>query len=510
MEKNTLYLDCNSGISGDMTVAALLDLGASEEELRKVLAAIPTKGFSIEISRVKKAGLDVCDFDVVLDEAHENHDHDMEYLYGHLHEESHDHHEDHEHNHHEDHDHDHHEDHDHEHNHHGDHDHDHHEDHGHDHHHDHHHEHRGMKEITEIINATQMREGARKIAIRIFRILAEAESKAHGVPVEEVHFHEVGAIDSIVDIVAVAVCLDNLNVTKCVVPFICEGSGTVRCQHGILPIPVPAVTHIAAAWHLPVQITQTKGELITPTGAAIVAAIMTDTRLPECFTISRLGMGGGKRTYDRPSILRAMLIESGENQSVTEESRSVTEPRNLTEESNTAAEESQSTAKESQSTAKESQSTSDFIWKLESNIDDCSGENMGYVMEKLLEAGARDAYFVPVFMKKNRPAYELNVICKDEDRKKLEYIIFEETTTIGIRRQRMERTIMKRRVETIETSLGKVQIKICELDGEGGEKIVKLSPEYESVAAVCRASQEAFQVVYDQIKKEGYTWLKKH
>ena len=168
-----LYLECGTGISGDMTVAALLDLGADQEKLRKVLEGIPGRGFRTEISRVKKAGIDCCDFNVILDEEHDGHDHDMEYLYGHTGEES------------------------------GLHDHDH--DHGHGHHH-----HTGMKEIREIIGKLEMTDSARALALRIFEILAGAESEAHGVPVEEVHFHEVGALDSIVDIVAAAVCFDDL------------------------------------------------------------------------------------------------------------------------------------------------------------------------------------------------------------------------------------------------------------------------------------------------------------
>ena len=182
--KKTMYLECQSGISGDMTVAALLDLGADEEVLKKALSSLPVSGFQIQISRVKKAGLDVCDFDVLLDKVHENHDHDMEYLHGHSHEHSHNH-----------------------------------SAHAH-----HHHVHRGMKEIMDILNAAALTDRARATAVRIFTILGEAEAKAHGTTLEEVHFHEVGAVDSIVDIVSVAVCLDNLGIEEVIVPEICEGS----------------------------------------------------------------------------------------------------------------------------------------------------------------------------------------------------------------------------------------------------------------------------------------------
>lgn len=270
-----LYLECYSGISGDMTVAALLDLGADEAVLRQVLDSLPVQGFRIEINRVMKSGIDACDFNVIL-EGNDNHDHDMEYLYGHLH--------------------------------HGEHT----DSHTHEHQHTHSHAHRGMREIREIIEKGDMTEGARRLALSIFSILAEAESKAHHVPVEEVHFHEVGAVDSIVDIVAVAVCLDNLNIKNVIVPELWEGKGTVRCQHGILPVPVPAVINIMQAYGLPVQITDITGELVTPTGAAIVAAIQTSGSLPLKFIIKKTGLGAGKREYECPGILRAMLIEEKE------------------------------------------------------------------------------------------------------------------------------------------------------------------------------------------------------
>ena len=291
-----LYLECMSGISGDMTAAALLDLGAEREALERALRSLPVDGFSVAVSRVKKSGLDVCDFDVRLDAAHENHDHDMEYLFGgHLPESGHSHGTDvqaeaiaaHVHSHEHDHNHEHGHDHEHDHNHEHSHNHEHDHDHGHTHDHSHPHEHRGMKEILEIISQADMTERAKATAVRIFEILAEAESKAHGVSREEVHFHEVGAVDSIVDIVTVAVCLDELDVTEVIVPYLCEGNGMVRCQHGLIPIPVPAVANIVQAHGLMLRPTEIQGELVTPTGAAIVAAIRTSDRLPERFTFRK-------------------------------------------------------------------------------------------------------------------------------------------------------------------------------------------------------------------------------
>lgn len=297
-----LYLECNTGISGDMLVAALLDLGADRAKLDEALQSIPAKGFTYNISRVSKAGVDCCDFDVVLDAEHENHDHDMSFLHGeavaaqvHSHE--------HEHEHHHEHDHEHEHEHCHEHHHHE-------HDHVHTpHEHHHHHEHRGLKEVIEIINGTQMSEQARALALKIFDIIAEAEGKAHAVAKEDVHFHEVGAIDSIVDIVAIAVCFDSLGVDEVIVPELCEGRGTVRCQHGVLPVPVPATANIMQSFGLNVRLLPVQGEFVTPTGAAAAAALMTTDELPEQFKICAIGLGAGKRQYERPSILRALLIE---------------------------------------------------------------------------------------------------------------------------------------------------------------------------------------------------------
>lgn len=290
--RKILYLECSSGISGDMTAAALLDAGADEAAVRRALESLPVDGFEVRITRVVKSGLDVCDFDVVLDAAHENHDHDMAYLHGHEHGEAsaHDHDHEHERAHGEAHVH----------------------DHDHDHTHDggHRHEHRGMAEIGAIIDAADMTDRAKEIARAVFAVIAEAEARAHGVPVDRVHFHEVGAVDSIADIVAIAAALDSLDVDDVVVSDLVEGTGAVRCQHGIIPVPVPAVVNIAAAHGLPLRITDVRGELVTPTGAAVAAAVRTRDALPERFIIERVGMGAGKRAYETPGILRAMILHA--------------------------------------------------------------------------------------------------------------------------------------------------------------------------------------------------------
>ena len=414
-----LYLECYSGISGDMTVAALSGLMKDRAPLFRVLDHMPVEGFSYELKQVKKSGIDAWDFLVKLDAEHENHDHDMEYLHGHSHT----------------------------------HDHEHHHDHDHGGHHHHHHEHRGLGDIFPIIDQCEMTDTAKKLAKDIFRILAKAEAKAHNVPEDQVHFHEVGAVDSIVDIVAAAVCMDSLQVDGVIVPFLCEGKGTVRCQHGILPVPVPAVTNIIQNSGLKLRMTQVEGELVTPTGAAFAAAVRTKETLPETFRILDVGIGAGKRQYECPGILRAMLIE-------TEDKRE------------------------------------DKICKLEANIDDSTGEQLGYVLGTLMEAGARDVHYTPVFMKKNRPGWQLNVICMEENREKLEEIIFRETTTIGIRRQKMDRTVLQRTKKIVQTPYGEAEVKVCEKDG-----LRKAYPEYESVVRLCKESGAAFQDVFESVKR---------
>ena len=450
----TLYLECNSGISGDMTVAALLDLGADENVLRAAINSMPISGFEVEISRVKKAGLDVCDFCVKLDKEHENHDHENQHNGEGHHEHNRD-------NNHNDESH-------HEHSHDNDHNDEYHHEHSHDNnhnyecHYEHHHEHvhSSLLYIQNIINNADMTERAKSLALRIFDILAQAEAKAHGVKVSEVHFHEVGAVDSIVDIAAAAVCLDNLDITEVIVPYLCEGIGTVRCQHGILSIPVPATANIVQMNDLTLQIIGIRGELVTPTGAAIVAAIKTTDRLPSNFKIQKIGMGAGKRNYERPSILRAMIIK----------------PEDVKE--------------------------TDEIFKLETNIDDCTGEMLGYVMEQLFKNGAKDVFYTPVFMKKNRPAYKLTVICEKSLVKELEDIIFRETTTIGIRRVKMERTVLRREMEEVKLSIGQIMVKKCILpDGT-----VRRYPEYETLTKLAKKTGKSLTEIMNVYKNEQLEW----
>ena len=307
-----------------------------------------------------------------------------------------------------------------------------------------------MAEIEAIIRAADITDHAKEVSLRIFGIIARAETKAHGVSADQVHFHEVGAVDSIVDVVAFAVCFDDLGLNDVVVERLCEGRGTVRCQHGVLPVPVPAVANVVAEAGIPLSIMEAQGEFVTPTGAAIAAAVRTRNALPERFTVERMGLGAGKREYAVPSLLRAMIIEAADAFDV---------------EGPTARRES-------------------LIWKLECDVDDCTGEALGFVMERLFAAGAREAHFVPVFMKKNRPAYQVQVICMRDDIPAMEAELFAHTTTIGIRRSPMERTVLPREELRASTPYGEVRAKKVTLpDGR-----TRITPEHDSVEAVVAAS----------------------
>ncbi len=386
--KKTLYLECYSGISGDMTVGALLDLGADKDVLLRALDSLQVEGYKIKIGRTKKCGIDACDFDVILEHQEEG---------GHHHP----------------------------------------------------HEHRNIHDVFAVIDRLEAPEAVKELSRKMFRIVAQAEAKAHGIPQEEVHFHEVGAIDSIVDIISVAVCLDNLGIEDVIVSPLWEGSGHVHCQHGIIPVPVPAVVNIASMNRLTLKLTDNAGEMVTPTGAAIAAALRTSERLPKDYRVLKIGIGAGKKDFPKANILRAMLIEPCE------------------------------------------QEQRDVIWTLETNIDDCTGEALGFAMERLMEAGARDVFYTPIFMKKNRPAYLLKVICTEDKIEELEDLIFAHTTTVGIRRTRMERTILNRRMDTVDTPHGTVEVKVC--TGKGS---IRAYPEYESIRKICLEQKKDFQTVY--------------
>lgn len=395
-----LYFECISGISGDMAVAAMLDLGADEAGLRRVLGTLNLDGYRIEITDVEKSGVRARDFNVILE--HDNHDHDSEYLYGKGATEHH---------------------------------------HGH---------HRTYPEIVNIVEGCDLSPKAMEVAKRIFSVLAEAEAEAHGVPMEKVHFHEVGAVDSIVDVVSLAFCIDDLGIESICFSNLYDGTGMIRCQHGLIPVPVPAVVNIVKKHGIRLTVTDSKGEYVTPTGAAFVASVV-NSELPGSFKIESVGVGAGKRESERSGLLRAMIIHPTETEQAV---------------------------------------------KLECNVDDCTGEALGFAMERLYAAGAREVNYTPVFMKKNRPGWLLTAICRESERERLEGVMFRETTTIGIRRMRIERTRMERESITVDTEYGPVSVKMCSIDG-----LTRYYPEFEDVARICRDRNIPFREVYEAVVK---------
>jgi TIGR00299 family protein len=385
MERKLLYLEGGSGISGDMTVAALLDLGASEQVLRSELKKLPVDGYEIATSRTTKCGIDAKVFSVLTQETHH---------------------------------------------------------------------HRTFADIARLIEESQLNPAVKRRAWEIFYVLAKAEGKVHGVPLEEVHFHEVGAIDSIVDIVGAAICLEDLAITDVAIGTLTEGCGTIHCQHGEIPVPVPAVLELITTHGLAIKITDIKGEMITPTGAAIAAAIRTKAVLPNELVIHSVGIGAGTKDLPHANILRAMIV----GEIITE----------------------------------------DGIWVLETNVDDMSGEQLGFLQERILMLGIRDVFFSSIYMKKNRPAYRLTILCDEADIKDVEALIFRESTSIGIRRFVANRTVLERRMERVMTAYGEAKVKLCCYGGETFSY-----PEYEEVKALAKRNECSYREIYDEIRRKA-------
>ncbi|MBQ3715251.1 MAG: nickel pincer cofactor biosynthesis protein LarC [Fibrobacter sp.] len=434
-----LYLDGSCGISGDMTVAALLGLGASREKMDAAIAGLNLEGVHVHVENSKSYSIAGISFAVHV------HDHDADHV--HSHEEGYVEHcetkddrrktkECHEGHH-------------------------------------HHHEHRHLSEVYEILdraaNAGAVTPRALETAKKIFRIIAEAEAKAHGVPVEEVHFHEVGAVDSIVDILAVAVLADDLGIENCIVTGLNEGSGFVETQHGQLPIPVPAVAHIAEAAGIALHITETKGEMVTPTGAGIVAALRTSESLPASYKILKSGIGLGKRDFGRANFLRAQIIEDSAGDKCDGATSGTTGSAVL----------------------------DCNVFQIEANIDDSTPEELGYAMDKLFEAGARDVHFIPCYMKKNRMGTLLCALADSEHLAAVEKAIFLHTSTVGVRRFPVERTCMARSTFEVETEFGKVRVKKSVLGD-----IKKIKPEFDDLKACADKASVPIREIQKAVEKK--------
>jgi uncharacterized protein (TIGR00299 family) protein len=320
---------------------------------------------------------------------------------------------------------------------------------------EHSHSHRHLSEILKIINTSDLSEGVKNLAARIFSRLGEAEARVHNQPLEKVHFHEVGALDAIIDVVGAAICFELLGIERFISSPLHVGSGAVEMDHGRFPIPPPAVAELLKG--VPFYSTDVIGELLTPTGAAIITTVCSDYGAIPQIKLEQTGYGAGTREYKNfPNALRVLIGE------------------------------------ESRDDAAEQQR----LWMIETNMDDISPQILGHVMERAFELGALDCYFTSVQMKKNRPGVLLSVLCGREERAALEKLLFAETTTLGVRTYEVERRALQRRIVRVETQFGPIDVKVAQLNGH----IIKEMPEYEQCRAAARTSKVPLRVVEEAAK----------
>ncbi len=399
----TLYFDCSSGISGNMTLGALTEIVGDTNYLVNELKKLNVDGYHIEISKKVKNGITGTYVDVILEKEHKNEPVDVDNNHNaHNHKE---------HNHH------------------------------------HHHEHRNLEDINKIIDNSKLESNVKELAKKIFLRVAKAESKVHNKPIEEIHFHEVGAIDSIVDIVGTAILINKINPDKIISSIVNDGYGFIECAHGTISVPVPATSEIFAASNVKFRQIDIDTELVTPTGAAIIAELADEfTALPAMVT-EKIGWGTGSKDLKIPNVLK---VYYGEMEKPNED-----------------------------------------VVVMETNVDDCGGELFGYTQELLFKNGALDVFFTPIYMKKNRPAYRMTVVCKRKDMTKLQNIIFKETTTIGIRYRFEYRNCLNREMIEIDTKYGKIQAKKVINNGE-----TYIYPEYESTKQLASEKGIALKELY--------------
>jgi uncharacterized protein (TIGR00299 family) protein len=323
----------------------------------------------------------------------------------------------------------------------------------------HEHRHRHLSDILKIIYDSGLSEGVKNRAAQIFSRLAEAEARVHNEPVEKVHFHEVGGLDAIIDVVGAAICFELLGIERFISSPLHVGSGTVEMDHGRYPVPPPAVAELLKG--APFYSTDIVGELVTPTGAAIITTVCTDYGPIPKMKLEKTGYGAGTRDYQKfPNALRILIGED---------------------------------ATMSVGPGFEDQR----LWMIETNMDDISPQILGHVMERAFELGALDCYFTPVQMKKNRPGVLLSILCDDRDRATLSELLFSETTTLGIRAYEVERRALQRRIVTVETQYGPIDVKVAQLNGH----IFKEMPEYEQCRLAAREADVPLRVVEEAARK---------
>lgn len=388
----TLYFDCSSGISGNMVLGALLEIADDKEYFLEELNKLNVEGYRINISKKVKNGITGTYADVIIENEH---------------------------------------------------------------HHEHHHEHRNLNDVNRIIDESLIDNKSKELAKRIFLRVAMAESKVHNKPLEEVHFHEVGAIDSIVDIVGTAILINRINPDKIISSVVNDGYGFIECAHGTMSVPVPAASEIFASSNVKSRQIDIDTELVTPTGAAIIAELAEEFVPMPAMITEKIGWGAGSKDLKIPNVLKVYYGETEEKDN--------------------------------------------NVLVMETVIDDCSGEILGYVSEQLFQNGALDVFYTPVFMKKSRPAYCLTVVCGDKESDRLRKIIFRETTTIGIRYRHEYRAELERESSEIDTEYGKIKVKKVT-----NNKETYIYPEYESIREIAKEKNIPLKELYKLEELNGH------
>ncbi|MCH5193855.1 MAG: nickel pincer cofactor biosynthesis protein LarC [Oscillospiraceae bacterium] len=417
----TLYLDCGMGAAGDMLTAALTELLPDPDNFIKRLNGLHIPGVNFLREKSVKCGITGTHISVTVDGVEEG-----------------------EHHHHHHHDHHHHE----------------HDHHHHDHHHEHshaheHHHHSGMHDIEHIVSHLDVSEKVRGDILAVYGLIAEAESHAHGVPVTEIHFHEVGTMDAVADVTAVCLLMEELAPDEVIASPVHVGSGQVKCAHGILPVPAPATAYILR--DVPIYGGKIDGELCTPTGAALLKHFVTRFGDMPVMKTTAIGYGMGKKDFQTANCVRAMLGET-----VLSGTAGMTGIADKT----------------------------DTVLELSCNVDDMTGEAIGFAVERLFEEGAREVYTVPIGMKKSRPGTLIRVMCRSQDREKFVGLLFKHTTTIGVRESVTRRYVLDRRTETVVTDYGEVHKKVS-----SGYGVSRVKYEYEDIAKIAREKDMSIEDV---------------
>ena len=398
----TLYLECGMGAAGDMLMAALLELIPDQQRFLDKMNALGLPGVQVTAEKAVKCGITGTHMKVTVngeeEESHDAHDH-----HDHAHEHGHDH--------------------------------DQHHEHSHDGAHDHAHHHASVADIESIIEGLAVSDPVKRHAKAVYGIIADAESQVHGHPISEIHFHEVGTMDAVADVVGVCLLMEMIGAEQIMASPVHVGSGYVHCMHGILPVPAPATALILKG--VPTYGGQVQGELCTPTGAALLKHFVSRFGDRPVMSTAAIGYGMGKKDFERANCVRAFL---GDSQNQLEQ-----------------------------------------ITRLECNLDDMTGEEIGFAMERLFEAGARDVFTQSIGMKKSRPGVLLSVICLPDDADRLAAVMMKHTTTLGIRRQDMGRYTLGRSIETADTAYGPVRIKTA-----SGMGVHRRKPEYDDLASLAR------------------------